>query len=1171
MPFTAKPQASRRRKRLPRKPRQPALRPRDARFRFLVENSRDVFFSMLLPEGRYEYISSGVTELTGAPPQRFYDTPGVFWSCVPPRWHDGMRVWIAEILRGEVREKYEYEVIDRLGRLRWIEQRLVLVDMPEGRGRILQGVASDRTEERAVALALRERAERYRLLAESWPEQVLLTLNLDTGLHEYVSPSMERVLGYRPEEFYDDPGLGLAVVAPRWQKQARQWLEEIKAGKSVAQQYLKREAEDLVSRLQEYGYDGLIAEAQNGGPYEYAVVSPSQVYMAEPQDTRFEQRVRDPYLKWEPEETSTGTIKGAPEWVKTRKDLNKLRSLLRKLVKEGESGRYWYEESAEEVWRITQGDPEKTKKLIQLLAIYSPNNNVPNNTLMAIRAYNHWASGLAEEDLHSGMGELDEKARRALYHNEDWEGRKTGSFYDNLIYELVRKHPEAFPDMDITDVGTMDLWMARAFGYQVEAYSDDKGTGKYSFSENSTRRLAAELNAKLQPGEDPWTTHQIQAAIWSSMKTRYEIDAIKEMTNKESIASGWAWVENGKVKYPTSGESEKLHKQLWRKNALEKSGTSEEVKKLVEETGFSFKQAIYDSSQVVTWEANPSTALGYEINNASGPVLSGFTAKAVSLVVDPEGADMLAGKLGVPLSFIAPGSGAYAGAVSPNAQSNLFPTRIKGEGVSFDIVRKYARAIQYIFKQDAVPFFKPDSTPLTSESAKKEMLFKTVKYTRDEDGAITKTTTISGSKFDTQAEADAFRDAYIAKKKLNPDDVAVHGGKYAKAVVMTFQDKLDRDKLISVLGELKEYLGDDAGYTKTGSNEITFINFRDDFTKAPYVYDETYLDGLGSFYEDYKDSFGIVSSTEIWTEGEYGYEHDWAEDPSGSKVLAEAGIADGSDLHSWVLGRRALFEALIKEYSGENLARVEELYRQGQLTEDTRFELSESGMAADLEGSETTTRKISDRYMQRHRTQVQAAMKRGLTVPDRVLEAYAGEEWADKELADRKLIRSFSWILPLAKDVNTPEELKALVEEELQKQGFDVLGPKTPEDIDFYKRLLELSSPTTKQMYIDSFMDIVNSDRSLRSLVQDISEARENWQGLGLPSFLWGLASKIGNGVQITDADLDMIRSYTVRNREKMATAYYASRGDTAALSKMGSEDIVYGTEEPERRAVNAA
>ena len=226
----AKPKAPGVRRRVTKKPRQPALRPRDARFRFLVEHSRDIFFSMRLPEGQYEYVSSGVTELHGVTPQQLYDDPELFWTFIAPAWRDRMRAWAADIRRGVLREKYEFEVIDRYGRLRWIEQRTVLVERPDGRGSVLQGVASDRTEEHAAALALRENMERYRQLAEAWPEQVMLTMNMDTGRHEYVSPSMERVLGYRPEEFYADPGLGLAVVAPRWREQARVWLEEIKAG-----------------------------------------------------------------------------------------------------------------------------------------------------------------------------------------------------------------------------------------------------------------------------------------------------------------------------------------------------------------------------------------------------------------------------------------------------------------------------------------------------------------------------------------------------------------------------------------------------------------------------------------------------------------------------------------------------------------------------------------------------------------------------------------------------------------------------------------------------------------------------------------------------------------------------------------------------------------------------
>ena len=45
----------------------------------------------------------------------------------------------------------------------------------------------------------------------------------------------------------------------------------------VNHQLMKTWAEDLVSHLSEYGYDGLIANMKKGGPVEYAAVSPGQV------------------------------------------------------------------------------------------------------------------------------------------------------------------------------------------------------------------------------------------------------------------------------------------------------------------------------------------------------------------------------------------------------------------------------------------------------------------------------------------------------------------------------------------------------------------------------------------------------------------------------------------------------------------------------------------------------------------------------------------------------------------------------------------------------------------------------------------------------------------------------------------------------------------------------
>ena len=209
---------------------QQALAENEARFRSLAENSRDIFFTFRVPEGRYEFISPKVVDLLGHTAQDFYADPGLFMRCVAPAWRETMAGWNAEIAQGQVHDKYEFEVLDKHGRLRWLVERLVLVPAPDGQGLLLQGVAADITEERGVREALRASEEHFRQLIEAWPEQVMLSVNLTAGRHEYVSPSMERVMGYASQEFYDDPGLGMRVVAPQWQQQAWEWIAEIKQG-----------------------------------------------------------------------------------------------------------------------------------------------------------------------------------------------------------------------------------------------------------------------------------------------------------------------------------------------------------------------------------------------------------------------------------------------------------------------------------------------------------------------------------------------------------------------------------------------------------------------------------------------------------------------------------------------------------------------------------------------------------------------------------------------------------------------------------------------------------------------------------------------------------------------------------------------------------------------------
>jgi len=653
------------------------------------------------------------------------------------------------------------------------------------------------------------------------------------------------------------------------------------------------------------------------------------------------------WRNWEPEVTSTGKIKGAPEWVNSTEDLARMRRDLRKFVREGLVGRYWYENSAQAVMDMVGGDVVLAEKFIQLLAIYSPNSNVWVNTIQAVRAFTHWRLGRPAETLDVGSGDADGKAVSVLYSNEEWDGRKTNSFYLNLMHDIVEKYPEEVSKLnldpafvtDLSKPATIDVWMARAFGYEVEQFSDDKGTGKYSFAENEVRRITARLNADLAPGEPRWTPHQVQAAIWTAMKTRYEFQDVKEKTNEKSMRDGLIYRgEDGKMVYPKKPEDKRAHLANWRSFAMQK--TTAQVVSSAEENSRSFGDDLQRMTEVVTWEANPSMTLGLEISKASPAVLRMFTAEARSLLMDTQGNDALATLLGVAMSYSTEGYGAYAGGVSPNNLAHLLPMRQKGaDGFSVDEVRAYAQAVQYIFMQDAVPWFRPDNKPLTAASAIDEQKFRVINSATGK--------TVKGGKFETQAEAEAF----AASKGEGHE---VRGGELSRAVVFRFNSAVDSGILDEVLSTLQGVLGEDAGYTRTAENEITVINFRDDGTKIPFARtDEDFIDALAQMMSKDGARLGISEQKAIWTQGEYGYVHDWSQDGKGEQILNTGSLGGRSDLHAWLRGRRAAFDQLIEKYSGQNLVDAEQAARNAGVLRQSGVGTgsNQSGSLAPLEGA----------------------------------------------------------------------------------------------------------------------------------------------------------------------------------------------------------------------------
>ena len=633
---------------------------------------------------------------------------------------------------------------------------------------------------------------------------------------------------------------------------------------------------------------------------------------------------------YQPPRTKDGKYIGVPETVTSPNGLRALRNLVRKLTVEGAPGRFWYEDSAQRILQIANGDVVLAEKIVQLVAVYSPQNAIAPNMGQAIKAYSLWREGVPREHFHvrpfgsSGKETLDDKAIAVLYDNARWEGRKTNSFYLNLMHEIVQgATPEQLESMQLTgelsgvsslakdgvtlldDINravTVDMWVRRAFGYRNDATGDDRGTGQYSFQENELMRLAYHLNAALSPGERPWLPHQVQAALWTAAKARWEDQSVRASTIRKSVKSGLSRYvpkvdrktrepvldEQGAPvmvwELPKNAKDLGAHRLLWRKHALALNDAV--AAENVATSKMSFADVIGRMTEQVTWEALPSEKLGWGIGSATPEVIAQFTREARGLLLDDAGNDRLAEEVGGYLNWAEFGTGAYAGHLTPNIVTSLVPVKPNG-AFSRAEVELYARAIQYIYQQDAVPWFRADAQLKVDASY----------LVRNEKGRTLR-------RFATQAEAQDFAD----KKEGR----TVGGDAVARGIRLEFNHDLSRADEEAFFDAIREAIGADAGYTRTSPSEIVVINYRGE-DGLPFMDDEAFVANLERLDAEQGEALGIEDLVRFWAEGDYGYEHDWSKDPAGEGVL-QGSLAGRSDLHPWLRDRRKAFEELLQAY-----------------------------------------------------------------------------------------------------------------------------------------------------------------------------------------------------------------------------------------------------------------
>ena len=464
--------------------------------------------------------------------------------------------------------------------------------------------------------------------------------------------------------------------------------------------------------------------------------------------------------------------------MKSEETLSDVRKAVKKLqsyTAQGLEGKEWYENSAKAVLDAFNGDPVLAEKFFQIIAITSANTEVAANFTKTMNAWQQFADG---KPIKVGTENENRKIDALLNFGEDWEGRKTNTFYTNLM--------EAMEGKD-SGRSTIDLHMTRML-FDKDAPTD----AQYELAENMVRLLASKVGIPAR---------QVQAASWVTQKAKSIFDDYR--------AKGW-------------------------KKDLDDTQLRE----------FAFERAVADYSHLMKAKVKTlrvtdamrelSSSIRARVQNITGEVIPSVKTEMSQLeemdfkekealtksIAKQNLVQQIAQDLGITSKIrVTVGSGAYESKVNPNLIVQLVND---DPAVSQQESLELAKAMSYVFKQDATPVFRAD--PALAETD--QLGFKL--------------------KFDT--------------KTLTPS-----------------QQK-------KILAVLQNKIGSDIGFTRIRGNEIVIINFRGEDGQPFLTTDEAFQDGLADAIGEINQIAKVEAQEVFGAQSEYPY-HDWDTDTVGTRII----------------------------------------------------------------------------------------------------------------------------------------------------------------------------------------------------------------------------------------------------------------------------------------------
>lgn len=188
----------------------------ETRYRTLVENMPAIVYTESIGEdgAGIVYVSPQARAILGANPESWLGSTEGWLAQIHPDDRERVRALNEHADRFLEPFVAEYRMTGHDGRAVWIRDQSIVVRDEEGRPSYWQGVMLDITDRIRIEEQLRDAQERYRALVEQTPVVTYIDAPAPSSLTTYISPQVEALLGYTPEELTADPPLWPALIHP---------------------------------------------------------------------------------------------------------------------------------------------------------------------------------------------------------------------------------------------------------------------------------------------------------------------------------------------------------------------------------------------------------------------------------------------------------------------------------------------------------------------------------------------------------------------------------------------------------------------------------------------------------------------------------------------------------------------------------------------------------------------------------------------------------------------------------------------------------------------------------------------------------------------------------------------------------------------------------------------